>query len=78
MSRSVRARPSASSIVRTEWPSFTPVSQIGYHSRSATSLIATFRRCSNITSMSLPGASSARPYPPTATSAMPSPAPAAS
>src|SRR6266545_936488 len=57
--------------VRTEWSSFTPASQIGYQVRSASAATSERPSWTSTRSRSLPGESSRRPYPPTATSATP-------
>ena len=58
----------ASAGVRTLWSRDMPVSQIGYQILSARgATAAALFRCSSNRSISLPGASSCRPYPPTAT-----------
>src|SRR5664279_1180786 len=70
--RSSRATSSASSGVRTEWSRPTPLSQIGYHSESASSAMPFVRPSwSSTRSRSEYGAGSRRPRPPTATSEMP-------
>ncbi len=61
VSRSSAARASASLVVRTEWPSFNPSSQIGYQSRSAMAATSLTPVCSSSTSMSDWGDSSRRP-----------------
>ena len=70
-SRSLSASSSASRCVQTLWPSFIPASQIGYHTRSDTAFTSRRGLRRSITSRSLCGQSSARPYPPTATSDIP-------
>src|SRR5262250_3862031 len=52
-----------------------PESQMGYQIRSASSAIPGRVWCRSSTSRSLPGSSSRRPYPPTATRATPASAP---
>ena len=52
--------------VRTAWPSFTPASQMGYQIFDAISETFFTDLCTNKISRSLCGASSRRPYPPTA------------
>ena len=69
--RSARATSRPSRGVRTAWSRRMPESQIGYQMRSASSEMSGRPVCSSSTSRSLPGSSSRRPYPPTATSATP-------
>ena len=64
--------------VPTWWPSFRPASQSGYQTLSATSAMSRPGRCTSTTSTSLPGHCSRRPYPPTATRAVPAGGSAAS
>ncbi len=60
---------------RTEWSSRAPLSHSGYHTSEATGPGSTPSSCTSTTSRSEWGASSPRPYPPTATSAMPASGP---
>ncbi len=69
MSASMAARTSLA--VRTLWSRCRPVSQTGYQMASASGLIRPLRSCTSSRSRSLPGASSPRPYPPTASRATP-------
>src|SRR6516225_3023373 len=66
-----RATSRASAGRRTAWSSRVPESQMGYQTWSASAAIPGRPSCSSSTSRSLPGSSSRRPYPPTATSATP-------
>ena len=67
--RSALATSRASAGVRTAWSRRAPESQIGYQIRSARAEMPGRPECSRSTSRSLPGSSSLRPYPPTATRA---------
>src|SRR5262249_29108680 len=69
--RSAAAACLASAGVRTEWSSRTPESQTGYQIRSAMPEMPGTPSCSSSRSRSLPGSSSRRPNPPTASSATP-------
>ena len=62
---------------RTEWSSLGAVSQSGYQTCSATDPGETASSCTRTTSQSEKGASSPRPYPPTATRATPTSGPPA-
>src|SRR5262249_40576940 len=69
--RGRRATSRASAGRRTAWSRRVPESQIGYQIRSASAAIPCRAVCRSSTSRSLPGTSSRRPYPPTATRATP-------
>ena len=73
--RSPRATSRPSRGVRTAWSRRVPESQIGYQIRSASTEMSGRPACRSSTSRSLPGSSSRRPYPPTATRATPASSP---